>query len=69
MPQELTLQQQAAKKGDPVATWYDTGAMGATILYWTVIKAGPKTCTIEWESDIRNRVAQDRTDVWHRREQ
>lgn len=45
-------------KGQFVQTWFDTGAMGAAILFGYVIKAGPKTYTVMWESGIRNRIQQ-----------
>lgn len=44
--------------GDLVKTWFDTGAMGAQILYGRVEKAGPKTYTVRWESDLTNRIRQ-----------
>jgi hypothetical protein len=50
------------KIGDYVWTWFDTGAMGAAILYGRVVKAGPKTYTVRWESDLQNRIHQ-----WDRR--
>lgn len=46
------------KVGDYVWTWFDTGAMGASYLYGRVVKAGPKTYTVQWQSDLRNRVQQ-----------
>lgn len=45
-------------RGDYVKTWFDTGAFGATILYGRVVKAGPATYTVRWESGIQNRVCQ-----------
>lgn len=44
------------KRGTIVKTWFDTGAMGATILFGVVTACGPKTFTVTWESGIRNRV-------------
>lgn len=44
--------------GDRVKTWFDTGAMGAQILYGIVIAAGPKTYRVQWESDLTNRIRQ-----------
>lgn len=46
------------KRGDFVRTWFDTGAMGPTILYGRVIKAGPATYTVRWISGIQNRIQQ-----------
>lgn len=49
------------KRGDYVQTWFDTGAGkmgGPQILYGTVIKAGPMTYTVRWESGITNRIRQ-----------
>jgi hypothetical protein len=46
------------KRGDLVQTYFDTGAFGAKILYGRIVKAGPKTATIEWESRNRNRIEQ-----------
>lgn len=45
--------------GDYIRTWFDTGALGPTLLYGRVIKAGAKTFTIRWESGICNRLEQD----------
>lgn len=47
------------KKGDFVQTWFDTGAMVASIIYGVVTKAGPKTFYVRWESGISNRIRQD----------
>ncbi|MGO9837875.1 MAG: hypothetical protein ACLP1X_27110 [Polyangiaceae bacterium] len=51
------------RRGDYVKYWFDTGAMGYTILYGVVEQAGPKTYTVRWESGIRNRVRQDNPSV------
>ena len=51
------------ERGDIVTYWYDTGAMGCRHLYGIVVKAGPKTYTVCWESGIRNRLDQGRRDV------
>src|SRR5262245_496241 len=51
--------------GDLVQYWFDTGAMGASILYGVVVEAGPKTARIVWESSLSNRIAQDKQDVRH----
>jgi len=51
------------KKGDFVQTWWDSGAMGAEILYGKVVKAGDVTYTVEWVSGLRNRVTQDNPDI------
>jgi hypothetical protein len=50
-------------KGDLVWIWWDTGAMGSTILYGRVIAAGPRTYRVRWESGLTNRIAQDRREV------
>jgi hypothetical protein len=47
------------KRGDYVRTWFDTGAMGATVLYGRVVKAGPRTYTVLWESGLRNRIVRE----------
>jgi hypothetical protein len=41
-----------------VRTWFDTGALGNTYLYGTVVSAGPRVFVVEWESGIRNRLPQ-----------
>jgi len=46
------------KVGEEVQTWFDTGAMGCTILRGRVVKASPMTYTVEWESGLRNRIRQ-----------
>lgn len=46
------------KRGDLVRTWFDTGAMGSTILYGRVIAAGPKAYRVRWESGLTNRITQ-----------
>lgn len=51
------------RRGDYVQTWFDTGAIGVTILYGEVIAAGPKTYRVRWESGLTNRVRQDATNV------
>jgi hypothetical protein len=51
--------------GQHVWTWFDTGALGSQVLQGQVIKAGPKTYTVEWVSGARNRVAQDDRSVNH----
>jgi hypothetical protein len=57
------------KRGDLVQTWFDTGAMGATIIYGRVICAGRVNFTVQWESGIRNRVAQSYSHVILARDQ
>jgi hypothetical protein len=52
------------KVGDIVATWFDTGAFGAAILFGLVIAAGPKSYRVRWESGNTNRVEQGRTICW-----
>jgi hypothetical protein len=52
------------KVGDIVASWFDTGAFGATLLLGVVIAAGPKTYRVRWESGLSNRVEQGRTAFW-----
>lgn len=47
------------KKGDLVQYWYNTGAFGYQIAYAVVIKAGPKTYTVQFRSGNRNRVRQE----------
>jgi hypothetical protein len=51
------------RRGQFVQTWFDTGAMGATILYGVVESAGPRVYTVRWESGITNRVQQGNTNV------
>lgn len=51
------------KRGDVVKMYYDTGAFGARVLFGFVIKAGPKSYTVVWESGIKNRLEQERTIV------
>lgn len=46
------------KKGGLVWTWWDSGAMGASQMYGRVVKAGPKSYTVLWESGFRNRLEQ-----------
>lgn len=43
------------KRGDLVQCWFDTGAMGAMILYGHVMAAGSRTFTVQWESGLKNR--------------
>ena len=50
--------------GDVIATWFDTGAFGAQILFGVVIAAGPKAYRVRWESGATNRVEQGRTVCW-----
>lgn len=52
------------KVGDVIATWFDTGAFGAQILFGVVIAAGPKAYRVRWESGSTNRVEQGRTVCW-----
>lgn len=51
------------RRGDVVRTWFDTGALGATLLYGRVIAAGPRQFAVRWESGIVNRCQQGRRDV------
>ncbi len=44
--------------GDVVKYYFDTGALGFQYLFGVVEQAGPRTFTVRWESDIRNRVRQ-----------
>lgn len=44
------------KRGDLVQYWFDTGCRGHQWLYGVVIAAGPKSFTVRWESDNRNRL-------------
>ncbi len=52
------------KLGDVIATWFDTGAFGAQILFGVVIAAGRKAYRVRWESGMTNRVEQGRTTCW-----
>jgi hypothetical protein len=52
------------KVGDIIATWFDTGAFGANILFGVVIAAGPKNYRVRWESGSKNRLEQGRTICW-----
>jgi hypothetical protein len=52
------------KVGDVLATWFDTGAFGAQILFGVVIAAGPKMYRVRWESGATNRVEQGHTTCW-----
>jgi hypothetical protein len=49
---------QVFKKGDLVRYFFDKGR-SYEWLYGTVVKAGPKTFTVKWESGQRNRLPQD----------
>jgi len=51
------------KVGTYMETWFDTGAMGASLLYGRVIASGPKTYRVRWESGLTNRVQQDNDNV------
>lgn len=44
----------AFSRGDIASYWYDTGAFGMKTLLGVVIKAGPKSFTVRWESGICN---------------
>lgn len=44
------------QKGGFVRTWWDTGAMGVSILYGIVVKSGPKAVVIQWPNGTRNRI-------------
>ena len=48
-----------ALKGDVVRIWFDTGALGHTILYGRVIAAGPKAYRVRWESGLTNRITRN----------
>lgn len=52
------------KIGDVIATWFDTGAFGAQLLFGVVIAAGLKAYRVRWESGHTNRVEQGRTICW-----
>ena len=58
----------AARVGDHVETYFDTGAFGVSLLWGKVVAAGPKTFTVEWESGLRNRLRQGDGGVWRRRD-
>lgn len=45
--------------GDVVRYWFDTGAFGCQILGGVIIKSGPKTFTVLWESGNRNTARHD----------
>lgn len=51
------------QRGQFVRTGFDTGAMGSKILLGRVIKAGPATYTVEWESGLCNRACQGYANV------
>lgn len=55
-------------RGDFVQTWFDTGAMGAQILYGEVIAAGPKAYRVRWESGLTNRLRQGYFGVYRARD-
>lgn len=50
-------------RGTFVQTWWDTGALGATILYGRVTRSGPKAYTVQWESGFTNTIKQGDTRV------
>jgi hypothetical protein len=52
------------KVGDVIATWFDTGTFGVTLLFGVVIAAGPKAYRVRWESGITNRIDQGRSICW-----
>jgi hypothetical protein len=52
------------KVDDVIATWFDTGAFGAKLLFGVVIAAGPKAYRVRWESGHTNRIDQGRTICW-----
>lgn len=51
------------RRGQFVQTWFDTGALGATLLYGVVVAAGPRAYYVRWESGIVNRIAQGQAGV------
>ncbi len=51
------------RRGQFVRTWFDTGALGATIIYGEVIAAGTRTYSVRWESGIVNRIRQGQAGV------
>lgn len=51
------------KRGDLVQFLFDTGAMGASVLYGKVIAAGPKAYRVMWESGLSNRCLQGNRSV------
>ena len=53
------------KIGDIVWIFYDTGAFGITPLFGIVIKKGPKTYTVRWESNIKNRIRHGEYNIKH----
>jgi len=52
------------KTGDIIATWFDTGAFGAQLLFGVVIASGPKSYRVRWESGNTSRIEQGRTAFW-----
>lgn len=52
-------------RNDIVKYWFDTGARGYEILYGLVVKSGPKTFTVVWESGLKNRLDQATFSVKH----
>jgi hypothetical protein len=42
------------QRGDLVRYFYDTGAMGVTLIWGLVINAGPKAFRVRWESGHTN---------------
>lgn len=44
------------KIGDLVEVYFDTGCMGASILYGKITAASEKQCFVVWESGLRNRL-------------
>lgn len=57
------MQTEMRQRGDLVQYWFDTGAMGAAILYGMVIAAGPSAYRVRWESNNTNRIRQGDTTV------
>jgi hypothetical protein len=45
-------------KGQYVRAYFDTGAMGAEIIYGVVVAAGPRAFTVRWEGGNTNRCRQ-----------
>lgn len=52
------------KLGDVIATWFDTGAFGAALLFGVIIAAGTKAYRVRWESGATNRIEQGREVCW-----
>jgi hypothetical protein len=59
----MTSQPLRIRRGQYVRTWFDTGALGASILYGVVVAAGAATYSVRWESGTVNRVRQGQAGI------